>query len=132
MTQSLYDMAVKFFANLQDSPEGREELARFDRKIQFEIRDGESFFIDVKKGKSTVKKGMVESSDPNVIQLVGDTKAMTSIFQGKARFAEVYTRYREKDYTGKLSPVRGVGGGTFGGTYLVWVGKLIRIGQGVR
>ena len=132
MTADIFQMVVKFFGNLQDSAPGQQELKRFDRKIEFEVRDGEPFFVEIKGGKASVKQGKpdIQPGEPEPLRFSTFTNALSRLFQGKARYTDLlYHLPGSKD---RLKLVSGGSLGFFGAPLTTWVGKLIRIGQEVR
>lgn len=130
---NIYELAVTFFSNLQNIPQGRKELERFNRDVQFELVDDESFYVQIKEGKVSVKKGIcpLEKGEPIHLKLYKET--MTELLKGRLYFSDVFSRYADdRDNRKKMIPIKGMAGGTFGGSYIGWVAKLVRMGQEAR
>jgi hypothetical protein len=135
ITQALLEVAESFFGNIQNSPDGQSELSKYDRQIQFELTDDESFFVDIKKGKLSINKGKTEiRPDQGPIYFITDRDTLFRLFRGKMRYTEAYEYApRPPDGKGKLfiKGTPGVKGGS-GGILTIWVGTLIRMGQELR
>lgn len=132
MTQTILDMADKFFAEVQKSPEGQQELKRFDGVIEFEITDDKPFHVVVKAGKLSVKTGLLRRSVATSVRFTTDREVLLALFRGKRRFTEAY------DWTKRL-PSPGEGKGklysnlfAIGSPVAKWAAKLIRMGQELR
>ena len=137
MAEALVELAERFFGNLQYFPEAQKELKRYDRQIQFELTDDESFFVDVKGGKVSINRGITRIGAQGPIYFVTDRETLISLFRGKERFANLY-EYRPginpAEVKGRLyvrvTPM--VASGMVGGVLIWWLGKLIRMGQELR
>lgn len=131
-TATMLEMAESFFGEVQKSPQGQEELKRFDGVIEFELTDDQPFQVVVKGGKLSVKKGLLKSLPEVGVRFTTDREVVVSLFRGKRRFTEVY------DWTKRL-PDPGEGKGklysdkfAIGSPVTKWAAKLIRMGQELR
>lgn len=130
---SLYELAVYFFNNIQNHPQGNKELKRFNKYVQFEIVDGQSFYIHIDRGNVTVNKGIFNGGKADLVHFSLHSGVMEGLLRGKLRFSDVFSRYtNDRNNKEKVIPVSGMAGGTFGGPHINWVAKLIRMAQEVR
>ena len=88
MRGSTFEMAVQFFGYLNDSDEGHRELSRLEKIIQFQVRDDESFWLDVHNGIVTVNKGMAPQNQV-AVTFSPDRETLNSLFQRKLRVVDV-------------------------------------------
>lgn len=136
MVQASIEVAKNFWGNLEQSQEAQTELRKYDRQIQFELVDDESFFVDIKGGKVSINKGKAKTStEQGPIYFVTDKETLLGLFRGKLRFTTLYA-YAPGTTSGKgklyAKPSPGVATGMIGGVLIYWVGKLIRMGQEFR
>lgn len=75
-----YEMAKSHFEKLSSSPEGKEELSKFNEIIQFELKDDESFYIDIGAGKVSIKKGKAPVEPGNMVTFITDQATVKEIF----------------------------------------------------
>lgn len=133
LKDALYELAENFFSNIQNHPHGKQELKRFNKYFQFEIVDGQSFYIRIDGGNVAVNRGMFKGSEGDVVHFSLHSGVMEGLLRGKLRFSDVFSRYtNDRNNREKVIPVSGMAGGTFGGPYVNWIAKLIRMGQEVR
>lgn len=117
MDARIFDLVKEFFEKLSRAKEAEEILKRFNQKIQFNVKDGESFFVEIKNGSISVIKGETEPDIREVTNIHSDKETLTKLFQGKIGFVEsmagqrLYAREMLKKAT------------------VAWVGRLIKIGQ---
>jgi len=136
MQNDIFEKANTFFNGIKDSPEGVTELNRYNRKIEFEIIDGDSFSVDVKNGQASLSKGISDTPEPTVIRFILDQELLMRIFKGKIRVTDAYAFWMEGEpQRGHLylveTPDRSVGGDDLGPLGR-WAARLIRIGQEMR
>ncbi len=126
MQQGIFEMAVKFFGRLNDTVEGQKELKKLDKIIQFRVKDGESFWLDIRNGKLTMNKGMAQ---PDVVAVTfsPDSDTLMKLFERKLRFVDVLPAMGSP--TEARMPITPFVArrGTLGS----WAGKLFRIAQGL-
>ncbi len=131
MSDELFSAASKFFFNLNSSPEAQKELKKHDRRIQFEVKDDETFHLDIKGGSLTVKRGPVaKGSQPEPVRFETFKEALQAMFAGRLRFTHAY--FPETRTNLRIRLLSGAPGGTFGGIVVGLVAKLVRIGQEIR
>ena len=136
MQNNIFEKANRFFNGIKESPEGVTELNRYDRKIEFEIFDGDSFSVVVKKGEVSLSKGVSDKPQPTVIRFISDQDLLIRIFNGRIRVTDAYTFWTEGEpQKGHLylveAPDKSVGGDDLGPLGR-WAARLIRIGQEMR
>ena len=136
MEINLFEMADGFVNGIKESPEGVTELKRYNRKIEFEVTDGDSFSVDVRDGKAYVSKGVSDTPNSSVIRFIADQDLWMRIFRGKIRITDAYAFWTEGERAkGHLyvveAPDRSVGGDDLGPLGR-WAARLIRIGQEMR
>src|SRR5574340_999459 len=87
MEKELFDTAVEFFQKVVQSPETGKFLAGHDETFLFEIKDGSPFYVEVEKGKLSVKKGRPEKENMllEVTPIDTDQGTLRNIFEGKIR-----------------------------------------------
>ena len=136
MQNDIFERAQKFFDGVKESPEGVVELNRYNRKIEFEVIDGDSVSVDVKDGKASLSKGVSDVRNPSVVRFIADKELLMRLFNGKIRVTDAYAFWMEgKPERGHLylvdTPDRSVGGDDLGPLGR-WAARLIRIGQEMR
>lgn len=131
MSDELFNAASRFFSNLNASPEAQKEMKKYDRRIQFEVKDDEAFHLDIRNGSLTVKRGTVaKGSLPEPVRFETFKEALQAMFAGKLRFTHAY--FPETRTNLRIRLLSGAPGGTFGGIAVGLVAKLVRIGQELR
>ncbi len=133
MSDNLVEIARTFFDDLEKLPAGKEELNKFDRKVEFELIDDRPFTAAIRSGKVSVTEGITEPPDMAALRFKTSRDVITRLFNGKIRFTDAYTHMVERDpgEAKKRLYVReqpGVGG-TSAGVLVRWVARLIRLGQ---
>jgi hypothetical protein len=133
MNDSLIEIAQDFFSHLQSLPKGREELSKFDQKVEFVVPDDKPFTLEVKGGAASVRHGVSEPEDMKCIRLTAYKDVLVRLFTCRLRFTDAYTHMADRDpekakkhlYAREQPGI----GGTEGGVLLRWIGRLVRIGQ---
>jgi hypothetical protein len=93
-----YEIAKAHFDQLSSSPEGQREIAKFDAIMQFDIKDDESFHIEIAKGKVSVVKGKASAESRNVMTFLTDRATVREIFQK----GQLYPGLADFMFEGKL------------------------------
>jgi len=115
-----YEMAKLHFEKLGASPEGQQELCKFNEVMQFNVKDDESFYIEIKGGKATVTNGVSTADPKKVISLTLDKATVREIFQK----GQLYPGLADFMFSGKLwlkAPKTGDKPST------AWAAKLLRM-----
>lgn len=120
MKKNLYERVGKFFKRFERSRVLREEIKGCDRVIQFDLNDGDPFYVQIKQGK--VDFGKRKRYPPDVkggLYIIGDRQSLESLFEGRLSLAEsiYHHKIRIPGYRTK-EPV------------MVWFSKLLRKGRG--
>lgn len=122
-----YEMAKSHFDKLSSSPEGQKELSKFDVIMQFNLKDDDSFFIEIKSGKVTVTRGKATGEPHNIIGFLTDRATVREIFQK----GQLYPGLSDFMFEGKvwvMGPKSGAPlGGEVGKPKTAWAGKLLRM-----
>ncbi len=133
---SVKEMAQRFFVNIQDSPQGRDILGKFNCRIEFELTDGESVSVNVRDGRVSTTAISDESNGSHTVHFITDHETLARLFGGKLRFTDAYTHQRGRSgglAKGHLYVREAPGiGGTLGGVLVRWIGRLVRTGQELR
>ena len=93
-----YEMAKIHFENLSSSADGRTELGKHNEIIQFIVKDADSFYVDIKDGKVSVKEGVAPVEPKNVISLTTDSATVREIFYK----GQLYPGLADFMFVGKL------------------------------
>ncbi len=91
---SISQYAAVFFGSLEKDESGRKLLAEQDHCIEFDLLDGNSFYVAVKSGNIMVHDGIVRprSYDSNdVIHFQLQSSTLRRLFGGKIRFTDALT-----------------------------------------
>ena len=124
-----HELAKAHFDKLVSSPEGREEVSKFDAIMQFDLKDDDSFYIEVKKGKVSVTKGKAPAESQNVMTFMTDQATVREIFQK----GQLYPGLADFMFEGKLwfkgAKSDGPKDGWIAGekTTTAWAAKLLRM-----
>ncbi len=124
MAGNITASAKNFFNKLHSSTEGLAELKRLDTVVQFNLRDGDPFYVQVKKGKIAVKEG--NGPGEAALHFLSDTQTLLNLFQGKVKYSDMFTGYGPMELR-KLTATDLQCG--WGGPMASFIGKLFRIGQ---
>lgn len=121
------EMAKHHFDELSSYAEGKEELARFEGVLQFELKDDDSFYIEVKGGEAAVVKGKFPGNAENIITFLTDRAAVRDIFYKGL----LYPGLSDFMFAGRLW-IRGAKWGSMMGRknekpITAWAGKLLRM-----
>ena len=111
-----FEMAKTHFDRLRASTEGQEELLKMNALIQFDLKDDEPFYIDIKEGKVLMTKGKAPAESGNLITLTLDSATVTEIFQK----GQLYPGLADFMFAGKLW-FKG------SGSTRSWAAKLLRM-----
>lgn len=118
---NLYDDFVEFMAKAIEEKETKRLLRGYVQNYsgycQFEITDGEPFYIQLTKGKVEVKKGRMLITQDDCPRITVESKVMRRILEGKLRPADAH---RSKEW---LYSCRDRRGGLFT--------TILRIGQDI-
>ncbi len=117
MASSCYEKARLFFNQLSHSTKGRSDLGRFDQIVQFNIKDNESFQIEIKGGQVSLSKGIVQGLPLEDTLLIKTDKETLSSLLGK-RFSLGDAIYERRLW---------VYGNVLKGPYMAWLSKLLRL-----
>ena len=93
-----YEMAKIHFENLSSSEDGRNELGKYNEIIQFELKDTDPFYVDIKDGKVNVKEGVAPVEPKNVIKMTADSATVREIFYK----GQLYPGLADFMFAGKL------------------------------
>lgn len=89
MAKNIYDIALEFYGKVKEHPEAQEVLKAYDQVYQFEIKDGDPFYLEVQGGKLSVNRGETpQTHDVSKIHI--DQETLRSLFEGKFSPAEGY------------------------------------------
>ncbi len=112
-----------FFKRIEENAGLKEVRSMFRRIFQFRLKDGDSFFLEAKNGKFSLKKGEVSNPDflKDVTLVETDTQTLMDIIQGKIRPSETL-----EDGRMWMSSLMAVKVQNF------WLLRLFRIGQDLR
>ncbi|MBI4333249.1 MAG: SCP2 sterol-binding domain-containing protein [Chloroflexi bacterium] len=131
MPEELFSAASRFFRKVNESSEAQLAMKKHHRRVQFEIKGEEPFYLDVKDGRLEVKKGMLPPGGlPEPARFTTTREALEALFAGRLRFTHAYFPEKRDDL--KIRLTGGVPGGTFGGVVVGLVARLFRIGQELR
>ena len=120
MVKTGLELAKVFFSKLNEIPEAQKEMKKLDHIILFKLEDDRSFYVEFKGGRFvSVKSGIVEPDIEKVLIVTSDTATLTKILEGKLRFADAVSTQKIQSGDMIKRPA------------LSWIGKLIRIGQGI-
>jgi hypothetical protein len=105
MQEELYERAGRFFRGMEHSPRLSEYIKELDQSIQFDPKDGEPFYLQIRQGKVDI--GQERKYPPNVeegLYIAGDRESIDSLLRGEMTLAEaIYHHkiqipgYREKE-----------------------------------
>lgn len=124
-----YEIAKAHFDKLSSSPEGRQELGKFDAVMQFDVKDDESFYIEIKGGKVSVTGGKAPAESKNVMTFMTDMATVREIFQK----GQLYPGLADFMFQGKLwfkgPKADGPKDGWMSGekTATAWAARLLRL-----
>jgi len=122
VAQTVFEKAEEFFRRIPESAEGRRELGRQDQVIQFEVRDGEPFWLEIRGGRLSLNRGLA-APDSIAVRYTADAETLIQLFEGRVRFVDVAGVGRRRLLISPAAAGRG--------TIETWLGKLFRIGQGL-
>ncbi len=111
-------MMKKFFAKVKESQEGSKVIMMYDHTFQFDTGGKDDFYMEIKRGQVTVKKGRVPKYDFLSVSIVETTSEVI-----------------EKVLKGRMSPAEAFEGPMwFKGAWTkrrfhVWLTRMFRIGQ---
>jgi len=99
VSEDLYELAKGFLLHLNDKPEAAPYLAAYDMRVQFDVRDGSSFYAVLRDGKvQSVEPGRFENfSNRDDIELFGQEDGFRLIFEKRTTPATAM-------YYGKVTP----------------------------
>ena len=126
MQESTFEMASKFFGGLNHFVEGQKELRRIDKVIQFQVRDDQSFWLNIRNGSLTLNIGMAPPDQVGVT-FSPDRETLVQLFQRKLRYVDVVP-FMGSPSAARMPITPFV---ARRGILASWVGKLIRIAQGL-
>ncbi len=117
MDSSCYEKVTFFFNQLSHSTKGRSDLGRCDQIIQFDLKDDESFQIEIKGGQVSLSKGIVQGLPLKGILLIKtDKETLSSLLEKKFTLGDAI-------YERKLW----VYGNVLKGPSMAWLSKLLRL-----
>lgn len=122
-----YEAAKSHFDRINSTSEGQKELTKFDQIIEFDLKDDESFYIEINNGKASVVKGKPPKEYQNVMILSTDRATVIEIFQK----GQLYPGLADFMFEGKVW-IKGTkyGGQTVGEKgkpRASWAAKLLRM-----
>lgn len=122
-----YEMAKSHFDKLNSSPEGRKEISKFNGTIQFDLKDEESFYIEIEGGKVFIKKGKPQVEPQNVITFVTDKATVRDIFHK----GQLYPGISDFMFEGRVWVIGSKSGSMMGRKdekpIAAWASKLLRM-----
>ena len=121
------DMAKHHFDELSSYEEGKQELARFEGVLQFELKDDDSFYVDIKEGNASVAKGKFPGISENIVTFLTDRGTVRDMFY-KGLLSPGLADFM---FAGKLW-IRGAKWGAMMGRkdekpITAWAGRLLRM-----
>jgi hypothetical protein len=88
---NLRKQAAIFFGSLAGDADGRRLLAEQDHCVEFDLKGGEAFRVQVKRGKIQVKPGTAKPQRYDVNDLIHfqlRAETLARLFAGKIRFTD--------------------------------------------
>lgn len=95
MKGTLYERASRFFKGIESSSRLREEVKEFDQVIQFDPKNREPFYVEIRQGKIDLGKGKRYAPDvEDGLYITGDQESLESLLRGEMTFAEAIYHHK--------------------------------------
>jgi hypothetical protein len=95
MEEELYERACKFFFGMEISPRLSQYIQGLDQSIQFDPKDGDPFYLQIRQGKVAV--GREKKYPPNIedgLYISGDRESIDTLLSGEMTLAEAIYHHR--------------------------------------
>jgi len=117
-----------FFARLQGDSAGKNILYEQNHRIEFDLEDGHTFYVEILRGKVKVRAGSYHPrcfNSPDLIHFQLKMETLVRMFSGKIRFTDALIPADPNGHDRMLLLECGL----FKWSVLNWVGRLFRAGQ---
>ena len=110
---------LRFYEKSGERTRSSEEL-KWRRTIQFDVIDGNPFFVEIKDGQIATRKGKMKEAQ---FLVKGNKRTLIKLLKGRVSFTEAWVE-------NKLALGEGIILNCNRPLDYPWLGRLIRIGQG--